>query len=180
MTQGDPLPPTVFNVVVDEVVWHWVIVVVDSMKYQGGHGQEGRHQNALFYIVNGMVASPDSKWLQGGFITLVGLFDRMGLNTNVGKTVGMVFRQCQAAGTRSEAVCGRRMIGEDHLYWERQRGRIQYKESGEDMALRLLAGHIQTQHGQGSYASVFFQKVCFWGILTEFCFGGRMGVNSGP
>ena len=57
VTQGDPLPPTVFNVVVDEVVWHWVIVVVDSMKYQGGHGQEGRHQNAFFYTDNGMVAS---------------------------------------------------------------------------------------------------------------------------
>ena len=35
--------------------------------------------------------------------TLVGLFDRVGLNINVGNIVGMVFRLCQAPGTQSEA-----------------------------------------------------------------------------
>ena len=28
VTQGDPIPPTIFNVVVDEVVRHWVYVMV--------------------------------------------------------------------------------------------------------------------------------------------------------
>ena len=30
VTQGDPLPPTIFNVVVDAVVQHWVTVIVES------------------------------------------------------------------------------------------------------------------------------------------------------
>ena len=60
------------------------------MEERGERGQEGRHQNALFYADNGMVASSDPRWLQGAFSTLVGLFDRVGLRNNVGKTVGMV------------------------------------------------------------------------------------------
>ena len=38
-----------------------------------------------------MVASSDPLWLQGAFNTLVGLFDRVGMRTNIGKTVGIVF-----------------------------------------------------------------------------------------
>ena len=98
--QGDPLPPTILNVVVDEVVRHWVTVVVESTKEWGGRGKEGRHQNYLFYMDDGMVAFSYPQWLQGGLRTLFGLFERVVLNTNVGKTVVMVFRPCQAAETR--------------------------------------------------------------------------------
>ena len=48
------------------------------------------HQAALLYADDGMVASSDPACLQGAFNALVGLFDRVGLQTNVGKTVGMV------------------------------------------------------------------------------------------
>ena len=50
------------------------------------------HHNYLFYAEDGMVASSDPKWLQGEFSTLVGLFNRVGLQNNAGKTVGMVCR----------------------------------------------------------------------------------------
>ena len=56
---------------------------------------------------------------------MVGLFDRVGLNTNVGKTVGMACHLYQAAGTQLEEAYGRRMMGEGYSYWERQRGRVQ-------------------------------------------------------
>ena len=95
--RGDPLSPTIFNVVVDAVVRHWVQGVVEESEARGELGQEGRHQGALFYADNGMVASSDLVWLQGAFNTLVGLFDRVGLQTNVGNTVGMVCHSFQAA-----------------------------------------------------------------------------------
>ena len=66
-----------------------------------------------------MVTSLEPRWLQGAFSTLVGVFDRVGLKINVGNTVGMVFRPCQAAGTQSEAEYGIRMMGEVPLYRER-------------------------------------------------------------
>ena len=72
----------------------------------------------------------------------------MGLRTNLGKTVGMVYRLCQAAGTQSEVAYGRRMTGEGPSYQEHQRGRVHCKECGEEMALGSLAGHIRTQRGR--------------------------------
>ena len=120
MTQRDPLSPTIFNLVVDTVVRHWVMVMlmvmVEGVEDQGESGQEGRHQYALFYADNGMVASSDPRWIQGEFNTLVGLFDMVGLRTNVRKTVGMVCRPCQATGNQSEAAYGRQITGEGPTY----------------------------------------------------------------
>ena len=76
--------------VVDAVVRHWVTVMVEGAEDRGECGQEGRHQNALFYVKNGIVAFSDPLWIQGAFSTLVDLFDRVGLRTNFGKTAGMV------------------------------------------------------------------------------------------
>ena len=111
--QGDPLSPTIFNVVVDAVVRHWVNGIVEEAEARGEMGWEGRHQAALFYAEDRMVFSSDPAWLQGAFTALVGLFDRVGLMTNVGKTVSMVCHPCQAgAGNRTEEAYGRRITGE--------------------------------------------------------------------
>ena len=53
-----------------------------------------------------MVALLEPRKIKGAFSTLLGLFDRVGLETNVGKTVGMVCRPFQAAVTQSEAAYG--------------------------------------------------------------------------
>ena len=90
--------------------------MVEGAEDRGEHGKEGRHQNVLFYADNGMVALSDPQWIKGKFCTLVGLFNRLGLWTNVRKTVGMVCRPCQAAGTQSEAAYGQRMMGEGPSY----------------------------------------------------------------
>ena len=85
--------------VVGVVVQYWVSVMVEGAEDRGGRVQEGRHQNSLFYTNDGMVALLDPQWLQVDFSTLVGLFDRVGLQTIVRKTVVMVCHPCQAAGT---------------------------------------------------------------------------------
>ena len=90
MTQGDPLSPTIFNVVVDAVLHNWVTGVIADAEERGKLGKEGRHQAGLFNADNGMFASSDPRWLQGAFNTLVGLFAILGQHTNAGKTVGMV------------------------------------------------------------------------------------------
>ena len=43
MTQGDLLSPTIFNVVVDAVVRHWVTLAVKEAETRGERGREGRH-----------------------------------------------------------------------------------------------------------------------------------------
>ena len=121
MTQGDPLPPTIFNVVADAVVRHWASMALDEAETRGERGNKGRHQAALFYADDGMVALSEPHWLQWDFDTLLSLFERVGLRTNVGKTVSMVCRPCQAAGTQSVAAYRRKMTGEGPTYRERQK-----------------------------------------------------------
>ena len=64
--------------------------MVEGAEERGRSGQEGRHQNALLYADDGTVVLSDPRWLQVDFSTFVGLFYRVGLRTNDGKTVGMV------------------------------------------------------------------------------------------
>ena len=131
MTQGELLSPTISNVVVDVVVRHWVHGVVEEAEAWGETGRESRHQAALFYADDGMVALLDPAWLQGTFNALVGLFDRVGLRKNVGKTVSMVCHPCQAtAGNITQAAYGRRLTGEVKSYKEWQRERVECAEYG--------------------------------------------------
>ena len=116
VTQGDPLSPTLFNLVVDAVVRHWVTMAMAEAEKQGERGNEGRHQADLFYADDDMVASSDPQWIQWAFDTLVSIFERVGMQTNVRKTASMVCRPCQATGTQLEAACGRRMTGEGPTY----------------------------------------------------------------
>ena len=94
VTQGYPLSPTIFNVLVDAVVRHWVNGIMEEAEARGETGREGRHQAALFYVNDGMVVSLDPAWLPGSFTALVGIFDRVGLMTNIRKTVSMVCHPC--------------------------------------------------------------------------------------
>ena len=94
VTQGDPLSPTIFNVVVDAVVRHWLEGLQtdkDETEVEGGEG----HFSAVFYADDGMVGATDPQWLQGAFSALVAIFDRVGLLTNVNKTVSMACQPCR-------------------------------------------------------------------------------------
>ena len=77
MTQGDPLSPTIFNVVVDAVVCHLVTLAVEDTEKKWERGEEGRQQASLFYTDDGMLASSDPRWLKRAFNALVGLFERV-------------------------------------------------------------------------------------------------------
>ena len=46
--QCDPLSPTIFNMVVDAVVRHWVKMALEEAEKRWERGKEGRHQAALF------------------------------------------------------------------------------------------------------------------------------------
>ena len=59
MTQGDPLSPTIFNVVVDALVRHWATMALAEAEKRGERGSESRHQAALFYADDCMVATSD-------------------------------------------------------------------------------------------------------------------------
>ena len=53
----------------------------------------------------------------GAFDTLIGLFDRVGIQKNFMKTVGMICHPFRAVGTQSDAACEWRMTTEGLSYW---------------------------------------------------------------
>ena len=75
VTQGDPLSPTIFNLVVDTMVQHRLAVTVERAGRQDGCMQDGQHQSSLFYTDYGMVTPSDPGWVQGDLNILVGVFD---------------------------------------------------------------------------------------------------------
>ena len=79
---------------VDAVVQHWVNGLVDKAEAKEETGRKGRHQSAIFYADDSMVVLSDPAWLQGAFIALLAIFDKVGLMNNVGKTVRMVCHPC--------------------------------------------------------------------------------------
>ena len=75
----------------------------------------------LFYTGDGILTSPRPAHLQDALDVLTEMFDRVGLQTNVNKTVGMVCQTCYMAGGHSGAAYGRRMMEVGTSFWERQR-----------------------------------------------------------
>ena len=71
-----------------------------------------RHRAAIFYVDYGLVVLTDPVWLQRSFDTMTRLFDRVGLQTNFGKTVGIIFRPFWSAGNQLEAAYKLWMMGE--------------------------------------------------------------------
>ena len=100
------------------MVRHWVELMVEGSEERSERLQEGILHSNLFYTDNGMVASSEPCWIQGAFDTLVGLFDRVGLRTNVGETVDMICRPFQVAVNQSEAAYRRRITGKGISYRE--------------------------------------------------------------
>ena len=84
------------------VVRHWIDGLVAETVEKGETGRGGRNQSAVFYSDDGMVVSSDPAWIQVAFSALLAIFDRVGLRTNVGKTVIMACHPCWAgAGNRT-------------------------------------------------------------------------------
>ena len=62
------------------------------------------------------------------------MFDRVGLQMNVHKIVGMVFRPCQAARVQVEKSYTRRMTGDGRSFKEQQWERVLCPECGKYLA----------------------------------------------
>ena len=73
VTQGYPLSPTIFNILVEAVVRNLMLLVSWGSGGRGGWGREVRHYAKFFYSNDGLVALTDPVWLQGEFDTLIGL-----------------------------------------------------------------------------------------------------------
>ena len=121
--QGDPLPPTIFNVAVDAVIHYWVAVVAQTEDGTEGIGLSIQDLATHFYAYNGLVAPNHPERLQRTFDVLTGLFDRDSLLTNTRKMVSMACWPCQTPVQMSSEAYKRRTTGTGTNFceWNRRR-----------------------------------------------------------
>jgi hypothetical protein len=74
ITQGDPLSPTIFNLMVDAVVRAWLMEVHGTMTFD-----DVRRLLAVFYADDGLIVARNPAVLQQAFDSLCAHFDRVGL-----------------------------------------------------------------------------------------------------
>jgi hypothetical protein len=91
ITQGGPLSAKLFNVLVDAIAWEWL------QELREGSALELDKIDclmatffAIFYVNNAYLASRNPDFLQRVLNVIVGLFARVGLETNAQKTQAMI------------------------------------------------------------------------------------------
>ena len=91
VTQGDPISPTIFNMVIGAVLRHWIMVVVEEEAGPDGFGRAVRILVVFFYTKGGLLESTRVEKLQQACGALADLFGRVDINTNIQKTVCTIF-----------------------------------------------------------------------------------------
>ena len=79
VTQGNPLSPTIFNMVVDAVIHHCLVMVAGEYAGLEGFGRAVQNMDTLFYEEDRLLASPQPARLKEALYILTGLFNRLGL-----------------------------------------------------------------------------------------------------
>ena len=89
VTQGGPLSPMLFNILVDAVVREWLFQVLGEEAARHGYGNAVAYFLSLFYVDDAIIADRDPDRLQASAQLLADLFARVGLGTNTVKTKAM-------------------------------------------------------------------------------------------
>ena len=104
-------------------------------------------EGKFFYADYGVVASTDPGWLQSALDLLTGLFDQVGLRTDISNTVGMVCQPCRVAGVRSYKAYNPMMTREGMSFKERKWEQVSYPECVKEFGKGSLVTHRQNHHG---------------------------------
>ena len=141
VTQGGPLSPAIFNLMVDAIVRKWVRVL------QEVHGmglEDVRRLMTCFYADDGLIVTRNPEDLQIAFDVLTGLFDRVGLRTNTTKTEAMVFLPGKIMTPLAAESYEAQM--DDTFQAERTGRRVNYHICHNSLAVGFLPSHLSTQH----------------------------------
>eukprot|EP00978_Attheya_sp_CCMP212_P016906 scaffold44614_cov73-Attheya_sp.AAC.3 len=120
VTQGDPVSPTIFNIMVDAVVRYWLSLVCGENVAANGLGYEVKEKYVIFYADHGLLLSCNQEWVQESFDILIGIFEHVGLRTNTSKTNAMICMPGHISGRQSDYAYERRMAGTGESYQARQ------------------------------------------------------------
>ena len=87
---GNPLPPTIFNVLVETALRHRATEETGEETGPDRFGRAAGQMANFFYADNRLLASTRAEQFQQAFNVLADILDRVGPRMNVGKMVSMV------------------------------------------------------------------------------------------
>ena len=115
VTQGGPLSPKIFNIMVDAIVREWLREMeLEEAMPENKVGSVVTVFLALFYADDGMIASTDADLLQEAMDSLAELFERVGLFTNVDKTKAMPMVNTKVRNPTFGVIVQAQVLGDAH------------------------------------------------------------------
>ena len=112
VTQGEFSSPTIFNIVVDAVVWEVLEAVCSPHEAQYGMGWATGEINLVLYVDERRISVQDHEWVQDALTVIVDMFRRMGLEANIEKIKVMLSTPGFIWGKWGETAYKRRTTGE--------------------------------------------------------------------
>ena len=138
VTQGNPMSPMIFNILVDAVVRETLEVVCGTQEVQNGMGWAVGEHNLIFYMYDGSTGGRYHIWVQDALTVSVAMFRQLGLDKKLEKTntlvctTGYIYRKC------SEAAYKQRATGEGGTFRERKRAMVSCTVCGVTVAASSL------------------------------------------
>ena len=90
VTHGDHLLTTIFNMVVEAVIQHWITLIAGEEEGLDSFGRAIQCLVAFLYADDSLLEFPRPSMPQVALDVPIGLFDRVDLQKKLDKTVGMV------------------------------------------------------------------------------------------
>ena len=146
VTQGGPLSPKLFNILVDAIVREWLhLLYPDYDTIESIPDELLRTILAIFYADDAYLASRDAEELQRALDILVDLFDRVGLRTNTKKTQAMTCVPGKIRTRLSNASYSRWRMGfQTAEAWDSRP--VECTRCGAKLKANSLASHMAKQH----------------------------------
>ena len=114
---------------------------------------------ALFYVDDDYIASQKKEQLQEALDILVGLFERAGLITNVGKTKAMTYIPGKTRTNLSDDIYAGQLVGLLKKEWNKRK--VVCNQCGDTLKASSLTNHLEGVHG------VYRSKVINKDLIVE-------------
>ncbi|EJK57216.1 hypothetical protein THAOC_22766 [Thalassiosira oceanica] len=153
VTQGGPLSPKIFNIMVGAIVRKWICQLLYKVREETELSDSVAEPLntlsillALLYADNAYIASTSRRVVQDSMDILTELFDRVGLRTNTEKTKVMTCVNENIHVQRSEEVYRNTAAGfHTEKAWRNRK--VTCDHCGLEMSAKSLPSHLDSQHG---------------------------------
>ena len=145
--QGGIVSPSLFNVVVDNVVRTWLEMTVEDQLV--AHEVLGLNMGicvGFFYAYNGMIRTWDSEWLQNALNILISLFRRYGIVTSITKSWTMACKPGALWSAILEEAVGWKFTLVEVSYREQLQRRIICPKYGVELTGGYMTAHRRRMH----------------------------------